>query len=87
MSKAIDDPRRDFLVRALTMGVFAAGQTAGLLQLARARGDIPSKLPEGRSIYRLQGVVTVDGRMVENLHVDQARRTLATADAIAALEG
>lgn len=31
-----------------------------------------------------QGVVTVDGRMVENLHVDSARRTLATAEAIAA---
>ena len=31
-----------------------------------------------------QGVVTVDGRMVENLHVDSARRTLATAKAIAA---
>ncbi len=28
------------------------------------------------------GVVTVDGRMIENLHVDQARRTLAVADAI-----
>jgi len=32
-----------------------------------------------------RGVVTVDGRMVENLHVDNARRTLATAAAIAAL--
>lgn len=31
-----------------------------------------------------QGVVTVDGRMVENLHVDNARRTLAVAEAIAA---
>jgi citrate lyase subunit beta / citryl-CoA lyase len=31
-----------------------------------------------------RGVVTVDGRMVENLHVDQARRTLALAEAIAA---
>lgn len=29
-----------------------------------------------------RGVVTVDGRMVENLHVDQARRTLAVAEAI-----
>ncbi|MBW3621588.1 MAG: CoA ester lyase, partial [Actinobacteria bacterium] len=29
-------------------------------------------------------VVTVDGRMIENLHVDQARRTLAIAGAIAA---
>jgi citrate lyase subunit beta/citryl-CoA lyase len=31
-----------------------------------------------------RGVVTVDGRMVENLHRDNALRTLATADAIAA---
>jgi citrate lyase subunit beta / citryl-CoA lyase len=34
-----------------------------------------------------RGVVTVDGRMVENLHVEQARRTLALAAAIDALEG
>ena len=32
-----------------------------------------------------KGVVTVDGRMIENLHVDNARRTLATAQAVAAL--
>jgi citrate lyase subunit beta/citryl-CoA lyase len=32
-----------------------------------------------------KGVVTVDGRMIENLHVDNARRMLATADAIASL--
>ena len=31
-----------------------------------------------------KGVVTVDGRMIENLHVDNARRTLAVAEAIAA---
>jgi citrate lyase subunit beta/citryl-CoA lyase len=30
------------------------------------------------------GVVTVDGRMIENLHVDNARRTLAVAAALAA---
>jgi citrate lyase subunit beta/citryl-CoA lyase len=29
-----------------------------------------------------RGVVTVDGRMIENLHVDNARRTLALATAI-----
>jgi citrate lyase subunit beta / citryl-CoA lyase len=33
-----------------------------------------------------KGVVTVDGRMVENLHRDNALRTLAVADAIAALQ-
>jgi citrate lyase subunit beta/citryl-CoA lyase len=32
-----------------------------------------------------RGVVTVDGRMIENLHVDNARRTLAVADAIDAI--
>jgi citrate lyase subunit beta/citryl-CoA lyase len=32
-----------------------------------------------------RGVVTVDGRMIENLHVDNARRTLAVSEAIAAL--
>jgi citrate lyase subunit beta / citryl-CoA lyase len=32
-----------------------------------------------------RGVVTVDGRMIENLHVDNARRVLASAQAIAAL--
>jgi citrate lyase subunit beta/citryl-CoA lyase len=31
-----------------------------------------------------RGVVTVNGRMIENLHVDNARRILALADAIAA---
>jgi citrate lyase subunit beta/citryl-CoA lyase len=32
-----------------------------------------------------RGVLTVDGRMIENLHVDNARRVLAVTDAIAAL--
>jgi len=32
-----------------------------------------------------RGVVTVDGRMIENLHVENARRIMAIADAIAAL--
>ena len=32
-----------------------------------------------------RGVFTVDGKMIENLHVDEARRALAVADAIAAL--
>lgn len=31
-----------------------------------------------------RGVVTVDGRMIEHLHVENARRTLVTAEAIAA---
>ena len=33
-----------------------------------------------------KGVITVDGRMIENLHVDNARRAIAIAAAIADLE-
>ncbi len=34
-----------------------------------------------------RGVVTVRGRMIENLHVEEARRTLVQAEAIAAVGG
>lgn len=34
-----------------------------------------------------QGVAVVDGKIVENLHVETAERLLATAEAIAKLEG
>ena len=34
-----------------------------------------------------KGVITVDGRMIENLHVANARRALAIAAAIADLQG
>lgn len=38
------------------------------------------------AIAKGEGVAVVDGRIVENLHVETARATLAKADAIAALE-
>jgi citrate lyase beta subunit len=34
-----------------------------------------------------RGVVVVDGRLVENLHVAEARRQVELAEAIAALSG
>ena len=45
-----------------------------------ARSSRPSRRPSAEG----QGVVTVDGKLIENLHVEQARRTVAQADAIAA---
>ena len=51
-------------------------------QIAHARKVIAAfdeGLAEGR------GVITVDGRLIEHLHVVNARRTLAVADAIAGL--
>jgi citrate lyase subunit beta / citryl-CoA lyase len=56
-----------------------APSEAELEQAARVIAAFDEASREGR------GVVTVDGRMVENLHVDQARRLLATAEAVAAL--
>ncbi|MGD9996631.1 MAG: CoA ester lyase [Ilumatobacteraceae bacterium] len=51
-------------------------------EVAHARRVIDA-FDEGLASGR--GVVTVDGRMIENLHVDNARRVLAVADAIASL--
>ena len=47
-------------------------------------------IEDGRGILaawdaRDSGVVTYNGRMIENLHVESAQRTLAIAEAIAAL--
>jgi citrate lyase subunit beta / citryl-CoA lyase len=49
-------------------------------EVAQARRIIAAfELPENRT----KGVVQIDGRMVERLHADMARRTVAIADAIA----
>ena len=48
--------------------------------VADARGILQA-WEDGRG----SGVVTYNGRMVENLHVEDARRVLATAEAVAAL--
>ncbi len=61
MSNHLEDPRRNFLVQALGLGLLATGTAMGLAQSAYALGDIPAKLPPGRSIYKLKGTVTVDG--------------------------
>ncbi len=61
-----DEQRRNFLINALSYGFFARSavgiSAAGLAVPAWAMGKIPDKLPPGRSIYRLSGKVTVDGR-------------------------
>lgn len=50
-------------------------------EIASARKIIAAfDLPENKG----KGVITLDGRMVELLHADMARRTVAIADAIAA---
>jgi len=62
MNKEFDDPRREFLITALSLGLFGGANLASLFQAGHARGDIPEELPAGRSIYRLRGEVSVDGK-------------------------
>lgn len=61
MKSSHDDPRRDFLLRALGAGLLAAAPPlrAGLL------GRVPRQLPPGQSIYSLQGDVKVNGVAAE----------------------
>lgn len=57
------DPRREFLVRALTAGLYIAGGTMGLLKPAAASiwGNRPHRMPPNRSIYDMRGEVWVNG--------------------------
>jgi citrate lyase subunit beta/citryl-CoA lyase len=49
-------------------------------EVERARAIIAAfDLPENQA----KGAISLDGRMVERLHADMARRTVALADAIA----
>lgn len=56
----IDDPRRAWLIQALTAGLFASGM--GGAQAQGFFGNKPSKLPPGKSIYALRGDVTVNNQ-------------------------
>lgn len=55
-----EDPRRRVLIRALAAGLFS-GSGAGREAIAQALGSRPEPLPQGRSIYRIDGQVLVDG--------------------------
>ena len=66
--------------------VDAANDVFAPERATRSRTPAASSPPSRRPRPTVAGVVTVDGRMIENLHVDNARRTLAIADAIDALE-
>lgn len=56
----IDDPRRQWLVRALAAGFFASGSAAAQAITFGIFGSRPTRLPAGQSIYGLSGRVTVN---------------------------
>lgn len=57
----IDESRREFLIRALSVGLFATS-AAGLSVPVWAMGKIPRELPPGKSIYKLEGEVNIDNK-------------------------
>jgi len=56
-----EDPRRRWLIQALTAGFFGSG-VSNIALAQQLFGSAPSRLADGRSIYRLTGSVTVDGK-------------------------
>ncbi len=56
------DPRRRLLIQALSLGLFAAGTHSSHALADSIFGSRPSQLPPGRSIYRLSGEATVNGK-------------------------
>ncbi|HUH92118.1 MAG TPA: hypothetical protein VL742_03090 [Casimicrobiaceae bacterium] len=57
----IEDPRRRLLVKALAAGLFSTA--IGSREVgAQALGSRPAPLPPGKSIYRIEGQVLVDGQ-------------------------
>ena len=62
MKYEADDPRRRTLIQMLAAGVFGTGSAGANLALAQILGSPPSKLPPGKSIYRISGDVLVNGQ-------------------------
>ncbi len=56
-----EDPRRQWLIRALAASAFAAGFPAGEAWAQNIFGSRPARLPSTQSIYRMSGDVTVNG--------------------------
>lgn len=56
-----EDPRRRILIKALTAGLFASGAGTQNAAAQGVLGSTPGRLPEGRSIYRLDGSARVNG--------------------------
>ena len=65
MNKYNDESRRDFLIDALSFGVFVAIGANSILQPVNALSSLPDRLPDGQSIYRLSGEVSVNGKQAD----------------------
>jgi len=74
----VDDPRRRLLIEALALGVIAAGLPAGNALAQGLLGSRPGRLPPGRSIYRIKGTASVNGKPATLETVIRPGDTVAT---------
>lgn len=69
--KDADTSRRDFLLKLLAAGLFTG------IPLARA-GQVPKRMPPGKSIYRLQGALLVNDKTADTDTLIQPGDSLKT---------
>lgn len=77
--KNTEESRREFLISALSAGLYAAG-SMGILQPVWAMGKIPKQLVPGKSIYDLSGKVSVDGKSATEDTQISVNSTVKTGD-------
>ncbi|MCP4492953.1 MAG: hypothetical protein GY820_37485 [Gammaproteobacteria bacterium] len=60
-----DESRREFLVDALGLGLFAGFNGFGLMQPGYALSSLPDRLAPGQSVYKIEGVARVNGELAD----------------------
>ncbi len=58
----VEDARRRLLIKMLAASMFAGASATESAQAEGVFGSVPEKLPPGRSIFRLEGSVEVNGK-------------------------
>lgn len=76
-----EESRRRFLEKMLAAGLYSASAGGVLLPAAAtAMGKIPEELPDGKSIYRLTGNATVNGKVASEGTVIKPGDEVQTGD-------
>ena len=73
------DPLRRWLIQALAAGLFTSGLPKNALA-GNFFGSVPAKLPAGKSVYRVTGNVTVNGKAISEETVIKPGDTLKTGE-------
>jgi len=77
-SDEMEDPRRRWLIQAIAAGLLTGG-LPGSAWAESFFGSVPGRLPAGRSVYRVTGSATVNGKQVTEESVINPGDTLETA--------